>query len=832
MNQPINRTHESHTRSSRHRGACSTERYHLDPLWVRCDVRRIDGDDSAAMIGEPGQLLLVTWHRRTRRQQCYFALLRRNGDLLVGQCAGKLTAKAVAKAHACMAISPGLVPAPSIDDPKAMIPPDVDALTRVFADAQIGLFAQPFFDDVARRLAEDIGRDLLADERNFLFVHPWRMQAVRIYPFLLPLLVLAGKAEPGEEVNRFLAVTTAIDKGEMLHPILQRMLGVPSATLKAMRTLPSRLPVSKEAESLSFLRPDRVAPFLAGIPPEKLPIDRQWLQFLDLIAWVESIWQYHGGGASDSVDTDRIVVEFLTAGAWLELLQRPRALPSLWDLDWIDDLLRSIRTTHPWRGRLLRGSISGQDVVLPVESWAVVHALRRHPADLGRSERNRWGRRAYQPVRAALLDAFGDRRLPVAVDRPVVIPGGYTLAPVPTVRALVSQSEVARNCLSDYLPGIMHRHTTIFAINRDDGTLVGHAELCLQEGRFVPGQRAALYNRPLPSDLDDAVENSLERLGETLGDHPRPVDDEDQLVAERARNLIHAVEARIHADAARQQLGLATLAFGLSECPSEASRIAEIENSLAGNAYHLACLRALDHASGLSTQPRQPSQSLSDQTTESDFPLPVGGDVPDGIVLFVHGHLPSRRDNMKATLALVRACLGSYSLCFSQAHSVCAQLPLLAQVQIDALADTFREESSDLGHWLHGEPLAIANLAAQMVLRCFVLLRWLGHKISPGQEAAWICHMLARPIRFGLTDWLLSIPMESWHEVPSMAFVFRHALPTSHPAWAIGDSPGFAGIATAECEAKRITGDQYGRLPSQYPRESGETPDPTVDDGP
>jgi len=634
-----------------------------------------------------------------------------------------------------------------------------------------------------------IGRVLTLSERAFLFKSLWRVQAVNAYPFLLPLLVT--QEEPFE------AVLFIIDAGKKYLPLLQNIFKVSVYVLRTLGKAPAVRPASHPEAYFSGLLFDQVVVgALAKIPPEKHPDRDSWPTFIRIKNLVSTLWLTQGDSDLPEADKNRIVLPVLIKHVWLALLRRDRnEFPEQIQHSWLTEVRTIVRQSHPFGGRLLVGNLDGQEIILPSEVWVVVACLLCHPSDLNAAA-SRWNNRVLAS-RDEIGSSFPASPLPVPIENDVLLSSGYRLAPIRTVPELVRQSAVARNCLPLYLSEIYSRTSVIFSI-QDAGGLLGHVEIkqsyCCDG--FEIGAQRATHNDDLPQEIEAALQAPLGEICLRLNasDFSVPSDEELSLAAQ-AELVIQKAKLSTLSDVAGRMMDRAVRRFKLGSPNNDEHISIEISRLMKCGDLALARKLAVEHGATYSRkaiiQHQHDLESGFDQP--SNYPLPHGGDFP---TCLVSPFLPllSSKFHLGDSQAIARLLLGSYSLDFYDKRKVFENYPTLSQFQIDALRDVWIKEFNEFQD-IHKEEYRyrrnkheLLKLSAMTLMNTLLLVKWYDiNNSDPAHETAQIIFVLKQASRRGLFAQLNSIADSWWKDEPICAYVYRHILPHTHPAWAIGE---------------------------------------------
>lgn len=763
-----------------------------DPHWHSLSICILDGKIAEDIAGEACRILVMSWREceASEKSECYFLFHSHEGELAASSAAGETPSRtAISNARNEKPYGYWDIDVHSKSGAaRKMIPKDTSEATITIAKRHISAAIRNFLQDIPDIAAPIVANRLTLLERKFLLGRPWRLQAINAYPWLRPILVAATSSEQNQDLARFNAITEAIDAGKKLAPILQRTLGAHRHVLKTLNAMPPWHPRSFRELLNSDCRPDVIACYLMKIAPEKHPDASDWPKFLLIIRWVRMVWERHGNGLKSEEEKNKVVLPFLTSIIWRAQQQRPRELPGISSLNWLTLLRNSILGAHPLRGSILRGNIGHFNVIMPAETWAVLQALMVHPSDLA-AEGRRWSRRSAPAVRHSLLSEFGKHSLPLVIDHAEALSNGYLLQPVRTAAELIRQSGNAQNCLAYYLPDILHCRSVVFAIKTRQGELAGHAEIFQDDDGYRTRECRAIRNQVLGKRLDKAVGIGLDQIILLLNSrgflsrHKNNI-----LLAEQIRNSIHRIEEDIHVDDANKLMNKAFISFGFVHDSSETNLVSEIEHAIKIErpwlAYELVERRP-PPPSALCSEVSLSIGRVETRVWPYEILLPTADDMPDLLVEHFRSFFHSRLHEDVGS-AFIRAWLGSFSLNFKESWRIINNAAAFSRSQIDQLLLVFIGEGHEFATLVEKEVLSLLKLSAAMIIKTLLMYRWYGH--APHiSESYLIRAILDGAVIRGLRSYLDDISLIEWQNCSLAAYVFRHVLPISHPAWEIGE---------------------------------------------
>lgn len=773
-----------------------------DEKWQKCEIRSIlNEDDAKHYFSQRCRALLVNWTRDDGHIKEFFLAQDDKGRLTIGSH-WRNTAPMSIKRHAHPPYSENDIFADSASIAGAMIP---DGLSNVDLDVNLAIAdaAEDFLSQIEPRALTLLRtrRNLTLSEHAFLYGNRNRMDAAMADPWLLPLLVCA------KDIPDIDQIVEAIDTGEKLLPVMRAVLGIPLHVIRTLRKVASDfLPESNYRATRTDVRLDRVARCLALLPPEKHPIPAQWPQFLVLVRTLSTIWKQFGDTRQVGPLKERqenVVPPALIGKAWLGMLRSPSSM-SFQDIGhdktWLLDLSACIWRCHTHGGRLLYGDFGGHSRhCMPSEAWAVAYLL-SHPKYLLTQE-NQWNRRLLL-AREDFDAFFADTALPVAIQAALPLDSaGRFIEAIPTVHDLVSQSRKSNNCLPIYLDKIFRREMIIMAIKFADGALLGHAEIAYQdyENFYEPGAIRGKDNSELDEHTVRIVTDSLHDICLSLNNESdfNKVSEHDEENAKQAARVFAKAKIRLNGKAAARILDRAILCFRLGAPANDAHTILEIDWLMEQHDYFKA--KAIVAERGARVQSAVRNGKLPEYVDDelTSVPLPRAADFPICLALQIAPYFSSDAFQQEDAVMFARRLLAENCLPFSSKVAIVNAGASLSIRQYDEIMLTLMSATDSLNGLCREGSVEILNVAASTILNGVLVPNWYGMHTTFAQDEALIRTIVRRAEhRGGLLQFLLAFPSTTWEEYPLSAYVWKYALPRSHPAWKLPN--GFEPTATPQ----------------------------------
>lgn len=754
-----------------------------DPTFLRCQIHLTRGDDVDAIIGAPTKVLLVNWEANQSWQSAehYLVVHIDHDDILLGKRReGESWEAALKRARDIEPYGHLDVDATIIGIASAMIADRMESATTFEAYAEIRAAIESMFQSLGTDTAladVKLGRSLTLSERAFIRGNPARAQVANVFRWLLPTLVVTSHESSRSDPYR--SVIFSIDVGEELLPLLTKILDAQPSVIRALRELPSVRPPTHRHVCESIYRPSQLARYLKQLPPESFPDEHSWDDFIKLIQWANQIWSAHGDKKLSNDEKESVVLPHIIQLTWLALRRRSSSrLPYPSELEWLGDLRNSIRATHPMAGNIFLGNFGGKMLFMQVETWVVLSCLGHHPDDLA-AEGRRWYRRLMPTLRESISSDFRTLSFPLT-DIAITLPSGIQLTSIDQADELAKQSADAENCLASYLLDILQRNSIIISIH-DGEALIGHIEFCrTSNGGFVAGCRKATRNRLLDKRIERELEPALAAISAQLNSRIVTITDSEQVNSEKARNLIRKTKSSVHALEAGRLVEKAIRHFKLQSKNDECHIALEITRLIDDGNFSLAKKMATRHAAesvGTFSRPQQLSCSTITQGKLAHLP-PYDRLALQFLPLLVSSFHDGGTSSMVYTIL-------SSSLDFSSKLRTLDKFHQLTQFQVCELRRVWTDESADWRRVMKTNPWGVATVAANTLANTLLLAHWFGFDFGDEEEAALINSTLKNADHGGLRKLLLKQPCDAWS--PITAYIYRHLLPSDHPAWIIAE---------------------------------------------
>ena len=520
-------------------------------------VRRLEGADVLRAVGIPGRLLTVEWSGPGAAESS-FLFHAADGTVSYGRHrpepgAGSLGASVREAAAAGPYSGSDPILEPLRIAYAACGPDGTDPAASRVAGA-----VEEFLGALDRDLLKlPVGRPLTGREYALLSGRPERVQAVAVFPWLLPWTcagLAAGNPEPAERV------LAAIDARAELLPALCREFRAEPNVVRSLAAVGAWHPRARGYPVADFeTDPAFYAAAFSLVPPERRPRAPDFGRFLKAARWAAGILRDAGDHEG------RAALAEASAAVWQSLRRRPYELPDRHGTAWLSDLAEQAGNNPAIGGRTFAGTLRGETVRLGAGTWAVLWALcRHHPADLPAAGRA-WARKETAAVREAVREVWPpEDPVPSPFPDALGCGGGWEARRIATAGRLVAEAEAASNCLAGYLPDLLAGRRAVFAAFRPSGEPAGHFELAPGEGG-VPelAQVMATRNRKPSPGLRKAAERAAAELAEAF---PRAFGSEDRAscrAAKRAGMVVETARFAAHAEDALAAFAKACDRFGV-----------------------------------------------------------------------------------------------------------------------------------------------------------------------------------------------------------------------------------------------------------------------------